>query len=195
MREFRRKTNNKETGDMESALKIAQSLWRKGGPSKPAAGVLAWVLSEGRVEHRLRAARLLGAMGRSARPALPALIGSLTSAEELTLLAPDEQEVCLQCAESLGRIGKEASDAVRVLEGWLATDDPEATLVAACAIAHIDRSRAEVVLPVLASASQAICPRVSRKAVAAVRALGPLPPKYAALARSSIPALEAATVP
>jgi len=158
--------------DVGYVLAIAERMWRERGHHKPAAAILAWALSEGHIEHRLHAAGLLAAMGPRAAPAMPAILACLASAEELPTLSADEAEVCLRCAETLGRIGPRAAEAAPVLEGWLRLDDPEAVLAAACAIARIDKSRAELVLPVLMPASQALSERVSLKAAAALRALG-----------------------
>jgi len=163
---------NAGISDMGSVLTIAEKMLREYGHYKAVAAILAWVLSEGHIKHRLRAAGLLSAMGPLAEPAVPAILACLASAEELPMLSAEEGEVCLRCIEALGRIGPRAAEASSVLEGWLRLDDPKAVLAAACTIARIDKSRAELVLPILIPASQALSERISRKAAVALRALG-----------------------
>jgi len=162
---------NVEIGDMGSVLAMAERARRERGNHETVAAILAWVLSEGRIEHRLRAAGLLVAMGSCAAPAVPVILTCLASAEELPTLSADEREVCLRCVEALEHIGPRAAEATSVLEGWLRLDDPEAVLAAACAIARIDKSLDELVLPILIPASQAISEWVSHKAAMALRAL------------------------
>ena len=173
---------NVEIGEMGSVLAMAEKMRMERGNHKTVAAILAWVLSEGCIEHRLRAADLLVALGSCAVPAVPAILTCLASAEELPTLSADEREVCLRCVEALERIGPRAAEATSVLEGWLRLDDPEAVLAAACAIARIDKSLDELVLPILMPASQAVSEWVSRKATIALRALGHSPHRAAPVA-------------
>jgi hypothetical protein len=163
---------NVEIGDMGYILAMAERVRRERGNHETVAAILAWVLSEGRIEHRLRAAGLLVALGSRAAPAVPAILTCLAGAEEFPTLSGDEREVCLRCVEALECIGPLAQEAISVLEGWLRLDDPEAALAAACAIARIDKSLDELVLPILMPASQVVSEWVSHKAVMALRALG-----------------------
>ncbi|MGA2797806.1 MAG: hypothetical protein ABSE63_09525 [Thermoguttaceae bacterium] len=173
---------NVEIGDMGSVLAMAERARKERGNQETVAAILAWVLSEGRIEHRLRAAGLLAALGSSAAPALPAILTCLAGAEELPTLSADEREFCLLCVEALERIGPRAQEATSVLVGWLRLDDPEAALAAACAIARIDKSLDELVLPILMPASQAVSEWVSSKAFMALRALGLSPGRAAPVA-------------
>ena len=161
---------------------MAEKMRRECGNHNNIAAILAWVLGEGRVEHRLRAAGLLVAMGSRAAPAVPAILTSLANVDEMPMLSADEREVCLRCVEVLEHVGPGAAEATSVLEGWLQLDDPEAVLAAACAIARIDNSLDELVLPILMPASQALSEWVSRKASAALRALGISPERLAPVA-------------
>ena len=69
-----------EEGDAASAaLRAAEAMWRMGSKDHIASALLGWVLSEANVEQRLHAAELLANMGRSAEPALPALVACLVT--------------------------------------------------------------------------------------------------------------------
>ena len=96
---------NSEIGDVGSVLAMAEKMRRECGNHKNVAAILAWVLGEGRVEHRLRAAGLLVAMGSRAAPAVPAILTCLASADEMPMLSADEKEVCLRCVKALESIG------------------------------------------------------------------------------------------
>jgi hypothetical protein len=153
-------------------LRAAETMWRVGGKDRVVASLLAWVLSEADIEHRLYAAELLANMGRNAEPAFPALAACLFRADELASLGEDERTLCLRCAEALGGIGRPAAETLSVLGTWLDVDDPKTRLAAACAIARINPSKARLVLPVLLDTLVAGDAAACCDALIAIRSLG-----------------------
>ena len=99
---------NVEIGDMGSVLAMAERTRMERRNHETVAAILAWVLSEGCIEHRLRAADLLVTMGSRAAPAVPAILTCLAGAEELPTLSADDREVCLLCVEALDDVSGRA---------------------------------------------------------------------------------------
>lgn len=163
-------------------------------------------LEHGEAEERAIAAKMLGELGRKAKPAAAALIAALRDSdddvryyatlaigkigakspmavESLTdALKDDSPAVRVAAALSLKAIGTTASSAVPLLTAALVDDEPRVRISAAAALWTINR-RADVVLPVLTELLWCDDPLVRRNAAETLGSMGEW-------AFSAVPALE-----